>query len=114
MIAAGKKTFAITSVLPEDIYSINSRQDLARVNGVMRTRILQRLMSAGVTIVDPANTWIDARATIGTDTVVHPFVHIHGPVRIGCNCRVGPFVHLTETTVVADGTAVAPFGGEHA
>lgn len=111
LIAAGKTVNAITSVQPEDIYSINSRQHLAQVNGVMRARILDKLMSNGVTIVDPANTWIDARATIGQDTVIDPFVHIAGPVKIGRDCRVRPFVQLAGHAVVPDGTTVTPTCG---
>ncbi|MCK4341428.1 MAG: NTP transferase domain-containing protein [Phycisphaerae bacterium] len=114
MIEAGKKAVAISSVRPEDIYSINSRQHLAQVNAVMRTRILDRLMNDGVTIIDPANTWIDARATIGRDTVIQPFVHIDGPARIGSNCRIGSFVHLNGSTVVADNATLAPVSGGHA
>lgn len=111
LINSGKKAIAVTSVPPADIYSINSRQDLARVNRVMRDRIVDRLMATGVTIVDPPNTWIDARARIGRDTVVHPFVQISGAARIGQNCRIGPFVHLAGAAVLADDSLVAPFSG---
>lgn len=110
-VDAGRRVEAITSVRPEDIYSINSRQDLARVNDVMRRRILDRHQTDGVTIVDPASTWIDARATIGRDTVVHPFVVIRGPARIGARCAVGPFVHLAGGTEVADEGTVTAFTG---
>jgi len=114
LMKAAKRVGAITSVPPEDIYSINSRQDLARVNNVMRTRVLERLMSEGVTIVDPATTWIDARARIGRDTIIRPFVDIDGPVHIGNRCRVGPFVHLSGHTEVPDETSVAAFTGDSA
>lgn len=102
-VAAGKTVVAISSVLPEDIYSINSRRDLALVNRVMRDRVLGRLMDEGVTIVDPASTWIDARAQIGRDTVVLPCTVIDGAVRIGENCRIGPFAHLGDGVVIANG-----------
>ncbi len=111
LMNAGRKAGAVTSVDPEDIYGINSRQDLALVNDVMRRRVLDRLMSTGVTIVDPTTTWIDTRATIGQDTIVRPFVDVSGPARIGCNCRIGPFVHLTGPAEVADNTTVAFSGG---
>lgn len=111
MMAAGRSVGAVTSVPPEDIYSINSRRDLAWVNRVMRDRILVRLMDAGVTIVDPDNTWIDARAEIGRDTIVRPFVEISGPVRIGADCRIGPFVHLIGDAEIAAGSVVGAFSG---
>ncbi|MBK9120267.1 MAG: NTP transferase domain-containing protein [Phycisphaerales bacterium] len=105
--AAGRPVGAVTSVPPADIYSINSRHDLAMVNAVMRDRILRRLMDEGVTIVDPATTWIDARAQLGRDTVVYPFVALTGPVQIGANCRIGPFVHLAGGTSIGDGTVLS-------
>lgn len=114
ILEAGKKVVGITSVRPADIYSINSRQHLAQVNAVMRDRILDRLMTGGVTIVDPASTWIDDRAEIGRDTVIHPFVQIGGPVKIGTDCRIGPLVHLSGDVDIAAGTTVAPPTGGQA
>jgi bifunctional UDP-N-acetylglucosamine pyrophosphorylase/glucosamine-1-phosphate N-acetyltransferase len=111
LISAGEKVVGITSVRPEDIYSINSRRDLARVNSVMRDRILERFMGNGVTIVDPANTWIDDRAQIGGDTTIQPFVQISGPAKIGGNCHIGPFVHLAGSAVIPPGSSVGPFNG---
>jgi len=111
LIGDGKRASALSAVPPEDVFSINTRQDLARVNGLVRERILEQWMSAGVTIVDPASTWIDARAGIGADTVVYPYVYLHGPVRIGRDCRVGPFAYVSGPAVVPDGGVVLPFGG---
>ena len=110
MIKAGQKVQAITAVPPEDIFSINSRKDLALVNQVMRDRINDGLMASGVTIVDPATTWIDPRAAIGQDTIIHPCVCISGPARIGRGCAIGPFVHLTTTTPIEDGATVTGAG----
>lgn len=111
LIKAGRRVTAVTSVAPQDVFGINSRQDLALVNRVMRERILDRHMSAGVTIVDPASTWIDARAEIGGDTVILPHVYVAGPARIGAGCRIGPFAFLSGARHVADGATVAPFAG---
>ena len=66
-------------------------------------------MENGVTIVDPENTWIDARATIGQDTVIEPFVYIHGAVNIGRDCRIGPFAFLREGTVIGDDVVLGVF-----
>lgn len=111
LLADGGKVDAFTAVTPADIYSINSRQQLAQVNDVMRRRILDRLMTEGVTIVDPSTTWIDARARVGRDTIIQPCVQIHGPARIGYNCRVGPLAVLTGEADIADHAVVGPFGG---
>ncbi len=109
IIDAGKRATAITSLEKQDVLSINSRQQLAGVSKVMQHRIQDRLMSAGVTIVDPDNTWIDARTEIGKDTVIQPFTYIHGRVRIGDRCRVGPFAYLRDGTVLADDVVVGVF-----
>jgi bifunctional UDP-N-acetylglucosamine pyrophosphorylase/glucosamine-1-phosphate N-acetyltransferase len=111
MIKGGQKVQAITAVPPEDIFSINSRKDLALVNRVMRDRINDCLMASGVTIVDPESTWIDSRATIGQDTIIHPFVCISGPAKIGRNCTIGPFVQLAGGASVEDGAVVGPSPG---
>ncbi|MBU0640991.1 MAG: NTP transferase domain-containing protein, partial [Planctomycetes bacterium] len=111
LIEAGHKVQGVTAVLPEDIFSINSRHDLAHVNAVMRDRITAHWMASGVTIVDPANTWIDARATIGVDTVIHPFVMIRGAARIGRACSLGPFASLSGDMQVGDNTSVGSFCG---
>lgn len=106
LINAGKRVEAITAVPPEDIFSINSRKDLALVSGVMRDRINDALMDAGVTIIDPATTWVDARATVGPDTVLYPFTTIRGPARIGANCRIGPLAEILGTAVLSDNSVV--------
>ncbi len=100
IIATGHKAIAITAVPPEEAVGINSRAQLSAASKIMQRRIQRRLMEDGVTIVDPDNTWIDARAQIGLDTVIEPFTYIHGEVTIGQGCRVGPFAHLRHGTVL--------------
>lgn len=106
LIGDGKRIDAIAAAPPEDIFSINSRQDLALVNRLMRERVNRAHMDAGVTLIDPASTWIDARARIGQDTIIYPFVAITGPARIGANCRIGPLAHLDGQANVPDGASV--------
>lgn len=108
MIEAGQTVRAVAAVPAEDVLSINSRADLARVNGIMQQRVQARVMGGGVSLVDPGNTWIDAPATVGADTTIHPFVHIAGDARVGSGCAVGPFAHLPAGAVVADGAVVGP------
>ena len=100
IIATGHKVEAITAVPPDEAIGINSREQLSAASKIMQRRIQRKLMEDGVTIVDPANTWIDARAQIGQDTVVEPFTYIHGQVKIGQGCRIGPFAHLRHGTVL--------------
>ncbi len=100
IIATGHKVTAVTAVRPEEAMGVNSREQLSQASKIMQRRIQQQLMEKGVTIVDPDNTWIDARARIGQDTVIEPFTYIHGEVKIGQNCRIGPFAYLRNGTVL--------------
>jgi len=100
LISTGHKVEAITAMQPDEAVGINSRAQLSAASKIMQRRIQARLMDDGVTIVDPGNTWIDARAQIGQDTVIEPFTYIHGEVKIGSGCRVGPFAYLRDGTVL--------------
>ena len=66
-------------------------------------------MLAGVTIVDPPTTFIEADVTIGRDTVIHPMTVIHTDVRIGKNCSIGPMAHLRPGTRISDGVEIGNF-----
>ncbi|MFC1678050.1 DapH/DapD/GlmU-related protein, partial [Planctomycetota bacterium] len=109
IIAAGMKVVAVTAVRADEAMSINSRRQLSETSKIMQNRIQQWLMENGVTIVDPDNTWIDARARIGQDTVIEPFTYIHGEVEIGQGCRVGPFAYLRSGTVLKDDVVLGVF-----
>lgn len=109
IIEAGHKVLAVTAVAAQDAMGVNSRQQLSEAGKIMQRRIQDRLMKAGVTIVDPPNTWIDARAQIGQDTVVEPFTYIHGRVKIGVGCRIGPFAYVREGTVIGNDVILGVF-----
>jgi len=109
IIKAGHKVVAVTAVSPEDAIGVNSRQQLSEVGKIMQNRIQDKFVKGGVTIVDPPNTWIDARAQIGQDTVIEPFTYIHGRVKIGNNCRVGPFAYVREGTVLGSDVVLGVF-----
>ncbi len=109
IIEAGHKVVAITAVAAEDAIGVNSRQQLSEAGKIMQRRIQDGFMKSGVTIVDPPNTWIDARSQIGQDTVIEPFTYIHGRVKIGSNCRIGPFAHLRDGTVLKDDVVLGVF-----
>jgi len=100
IISTGHKVTAVTAVRPEEAMGVNSRVQLSEASKIMQHRIQQKLMDDGVTIVDPDNTWIDARAKIGQDTIIEPFTYIHGEVTIGQGCRIGPFAYLRNGTVL--------------
>jgi bifunctional UDP-N-acetylglucosamine pyrophosphorylase/glucosamine-1-phosphate N-acetyltransferase len=94
---------------PGDFLGVNTRADLAEASRRMRDRILGKLMEEGVTVVDPAGTWVECGVTVGRDTVLHPFTVLRSGVRIGRGCSVGPFAHLRGDTVLEDGAAVGNF-----
>ena len=81
----------IATVLAEDaqeVLGINTRAELAEAYGVLRRRVVDRLMEAGVTCLDPATTHVSVLATVGRDTVLYPQVQLEGTTRIGEGCTV--------------------------
>ncbi|MCK5001154.1 MAG: NTP transferase domain-containing protein [Anaerohalosphaera sp.] len=108
-IAEGHKVTAVTAVAPEDAMGVNNRFQLSQASKIMQQRIQERLMENGVTIVDPPNTWIDARAEIGQDTVIEPFTYIHGQVKVGRDCRIGPFAYLREDATLGSDVVLGVF-----
>jgi bifunctional UDP-N-acetylglucosamine pyrophosphorylase/glucosamine-1-phosphate N-acetyltransferase len=78
---------------------INSRVQLAEVGALLRGRINEGLMLDGVTIIDPASTFVDAGVTVGRDTILQPMTHLHGSTRVGQRCEIGPNVRLVDTVV---------------
>lgn len=107
--SSGHKVMALNVLEPSDILGVNTRQHLAEASAIMQARIQDSLMTEGVTIVDPKNTYIDGRARIGVDTTIFPFTVIQGRVTIGSRCRVGPFAHLRDGSVLEDDAEVGAF-----
>jgi bifunctional UDP-N-acetylglucosamine pyrophosphorylase/glucosamine-1-phosphate N-acetyltransferase len=93
---------------PTEAMGVKDRVKLAAAIEVMRRRILERLMLAGVTITDPASTFIDGGVTVGEDTVIEPFSVIKGNTVIGADCRIGPHVHI-EDAKIGDRSDCGPF-----
>ncbi len=105
----GKTVIASPRLDIAEALGVNTRQQLAEVTQHMQRVTLARFMTDGVTVVSPEQTYIDPRAIIGTDSVIHPFTVIQGPARIGANCQIGPHAVVEGTAVLADGTMVLPF-----
>jgi bifunctional UDP-N-acetylglucosamine pyrophosphorylase/glucosamine-1-phosphate N-acetyltransferase len=78
---------------------INTRVHLAEAEAAMRRRVNQDLMLAGVTMMDPASTYIEAGVTIGKDTVVMPNTYIQGSTAIGEGCEIGPNTHIRNSQI---------------
>jgi len=84
---------------------INDRVQLARLGAELNRRIVERWMRAGVTVVDPATTWIDVDVTLGRDATIHPHTQIHGASTIGDDVVIGPDTTLTDVEV-GDGATI--------
>jgi bifunctional UDP-N-acetylglucosamine pyrophosphorylase / glucosamine-1-phosphate N-acetyltransferase len=78
---------------------VNSRVDLAELTALVRARKNRSLMLDGVTLEDPATTYVDEDVTIGQDTTLGPNVVIEGRTSIGAHCRVRPGVRITNATI---------------
>jgi bifunctional UDP-N-acetylglucosamine pyrophosphorylase/glucosamine-1-phosphate N-acetyltransferase len=78
---------------------LNHRAGMARVSKIMRERINARLMDAGVTIVDPDQTYIDTEVAIGADTIVHPLTFLEGTTKIGEGCEIGPSARIVSSRI---------------
>lgn len=87
---------------PEVAHGINDRVELAEAEAVMRRRINEGLMRAGVTIVHPASTFIDATARIEQDVWIEPFTIITGASEVATGCRIGPQSVLRDSRIGPD------------
>ena len=94
---------------PLEADGINTRAELAAVAARLRDRINTEHMLAGVTIVDPATTWIDAGVEIEQDVVIHPFTSIRGEVKIASGVEIGPFASIRTLTELGSDAKVGTF-----
>lgn len=92
-----------------EIFGINSKAHLAEATKLLNQRTINKHMENGVTIVDPATTWISADTEIGADTVIFPSTYIEGKNIIGKNCYIGPFAHLRGNVELEDGVKIGNF-----
>ena len=93
----GVETITVSN--PEEIQGINSRSELAAVSHIVRQAKNTELMAAGVTIEDPATTYIDSTVEIGADTVIHPCVTIEGRTTIGGGCEIHSGVRVVDSRI---------------
>jgi len=98
----------VTAANAQETMGVNTRLELAQLEAVLRRRLCESHMLAGVTIHDPASTVIDAEVYIGRDTVIAPQTHLLGQTHIGAGCVIGPQAVIQDSTL-ADGVRVEPF-----
>jgi bifunctional UDP-N-acetylglucosamine pyrophosphorylase/glucosamine-1-phosphate N-acetyltransferase len=118
---------AVAAHVAEDVavtMGVNNRVDLATVEAEARSRLLEAHMLAGVTVVDPGSTWIDAGVEIDADARIEPGTTLRGETSVGAHAVVGPLTTLVDSAVgvesnvvhsylveceVRDGCSVGPF-----
>jgi len=89
-----------------EILGVNDRKQLAEAARILRARKLDELMAAGVTIEDPAVTYVDTGVEVGPDTLIRPLTFLEGSTRIGSDCTIGPSARLVDSDV-DDGAEVS-------
>jgi bifunctional UDP-N-acetylglucosamine pyrophosphorylase/glucosamine-1-phosphate N-acetyltransferase len=104
-VADGLSVQALAHDDVSETIGINTRVDLADAEIALRRRVNTDLMLAGVSLIDPATTYIDWGVHIGQDTVVHPNTHLQGRTSIGAGCVIGPGSVIRDTQV-GDGCKV--------
>jgi bifunctional UDP-N-acetylglucosamine pyrophosphorylase / glucosamine-1-phosphate N-acetyltransferase len=124
LIAAGRPVAAYVIENDLEVLGVNSREELALAEIIMREFINRAWMEAGVTMEDPSSTYIGADVEIGMDTILRPFVILEGKTRIGEDCVIGPGVRIKDSLIhnrvtieqatireceLEDGTNVGPY-----
>ncbi|UOE94189.1 bifunctional UDP-N-acetylglucosamine diphosphorylase/glucosamine-1-phosphate N-acetyltransferase GlmU [Alkalihalobacillus sp. LMS39] len=121
---AGENVVAYQTPIFEETLGVNDRVALAEAEKVMKQRINESWMKQGVTIIDPAATYIEKEVIIGQDTVLYPGTMIRGNSEIGSGCIIGPHSEILSSTIgdktevkqsvvreshIGSGVAVGPF-----
>ncbi len=99
--AAGLGVRAVLTEDEQEVHGVNDRLQLAEANAILRRRTLDELMLSGVTIVDPATTYIEPEVTIEPDVVIQPGCHLRGATHIARDCEIGPNTYVLGCTVGA-------------
>jgi bifunctional UDP-N-acetylglucosamine pyrophosphorylase/glucosamine-1-phosphate N-acetyltransferase len=108
LVTDGERVSVHKGGSPVETEGVNTRVELAAAAAALRDRVNEAHMLAGVTIVDPQSTWIDADAILEPDAVIHPFTVIRGASRIGARAEIGPHAVLVDASD-GEGALVGPF-----
>lgn len=105
LVEAGRPVAVVLHTPSNEVLGINSRLDLAESEALLRRRTLERLMLSGVTVVDPATTYVDSTVTVGRDTLILPGTMLSGTTSVGGGCTIGPYVQVLDATI-EDGVTI--------
>ncbi len=110
--AAGRSVHAKNIEDPTLVAGVNDRVQLSDLAAELNRRVVAAHQQNGVTVIDPASTWIDVEVEIGRDTVIAPGTQLLGRTRIGAHCQIGPDTTLTDVEVGDRASVVRTHGAE--
>jgi bifunctional UDP-N-acetylglucosamine pyrophosphorylase / glucosamine-1-phosphate N-acetyltransferase len=110
LVAAGYPVGVQRAADPDEALGVNDRVQLARLRALLRDRINEAWMLAGVSITDPATTWVDVTAQLDRDVVVEPNTQLRGGTAVGAGAVVGPDTTLTDVYVGPGASVVRTHG----
>ncbi len=94
------------------VAGVNDRVQLSNLGTELNRRLVAKLQRSGVTVVDPATTWVDVDVTVGRDTVIQPGTQLLGSTTIGSKCVIGPDTTLADVNVGDGASVVRTHGGQ--
>jgi bifunctional UDP-N-acetylglucosamine pyrophosphorylase / glucosamine-1-phosphate N-acetyltransferase len=97
---------------PWEVTGVNDRVQLAAVRAELNRRVLESWMRAGVTVVDPATTWVDVQVRLAPDVVLHPGTQLHGATTVEGGATIGPDTTLTGCVIGAGAAVVRTHGSD--
>jgi bifunctional UDP-N-acetylglucosamine pyrophosphorylase / glucosamine-1-phosphate N-acetyltransferase len=107
LVGDGARVATVPLAEPEEMSGVNTRAELAAVHRLLNLRVLGQLQEAGVTVLDPASTWVDVGCSVGRDSILEAGVHLRQDCVLGEGCRVGAHAVL-DGVKLPDGTVVPP------
>ncbi len=105
MREAGETVLAYCTPDASETIGVNDRVALAEAERIMRSRTVRQLMLDGVTVIDPASTYVEPGVVVGSDTVLWPGTVLRGATVIGSDCEIGPAADITDS-VLGDGVQI--------
>jgi bifunctional UDP-N-acetylglucosamine pyrophosphorylase/glucosamine-1-phosphate N-acetyltransferase len=108
LVGAGRRVAVHVAPDPAETEGVNTRVELAAATATLRDRINEAHMLAGVTIIDPASTWIEPSVMIAADAVVYPFTVLRGTTRIAAGAQLGPHAVAVDA-IIGERVLVGPF-----
>jgi len=99
LLAEGGKVRVLVTDDPKEIAGVNDRLQLAEAEATLRLAILDRWMEDGVTVHDPATTWVEPDVQLARDVTLHPGTHLRGRTKVGAGTEIGPEADVSDSTI---------------